>query len=323
MGFKIGEHHSDEFQLHTNLFTWAPTPEIRNNIETIPGRPGVIDFGMEFGVREFILPSSFPMQDNFAEVSRLATELVDWINPYRGPQRIIFDEVPDRFWTVRLTDPIEMERLMKTVGTFDIKFTATEPFAQALVDEVYYIGTMNKNDPIWAKNFPGDEQWDITPTVTWDDIREIIWRDWTGGSEGVKWINRLNPDLILGYTREEMLNEAGDIHSFETNQGNLFSNPLIFVDANLEIGETVKFKFNGSPTIEVVGPLASNEVMEINTQAMTIRVMDKNGNFKRNGLMQYPELIWPTVEVGRNEIEITGGASRLNGIILKSNRRWV
>ena len=64
MGFSFQGIHSKEKKLKARITGYPMLPAFRNNTESIPGRSGILDFGMEYSER--IIPvkcSVFPEQD--------------------------------------------------------------------------------------------------------------------------------------------------------------------------------------------------------------------------------------------------------------------
>ena len=64
MGFSFQGIHSKEKKLKARIMGYPMLPAFRNNTESIPGRSGILDFGMEYSER--IIPvecSVFPEQD--------------------------------------------------------------------------------------------------------------------------------------------------------------------------------------------------------------------------------------------------------------------
>ena len=72
MGFSFQGIHSKEKKLKARITGYPMLPAFRNNTESIPGRSGILDFGMEYSER--IIPvecSVFPEQDFSALVHRI------------------------------------------------------------------------------------------------------------------------------------------------------------------------------------------------------------------------------------------------------------
>lgn len=133
-------------ELNVNLDTWKLIAPIRNNLEEVPGMPGVRDFGMEFGERVFTLPCSISKQKNYTELINVADDIADWLNPYKGLQRLVFDDMPDRYWDVRLMNEVDMERFVMSAGTFDLVFVAPDPFGKAIEDDIFDITGVGKKE---------------------------------------------------------------------------------------------------------------------------------------------------------------------------------
>lgn len=49
----------------------------------------------------------------------------------------MFDDVPDRYFTARLQDAVNCERLIRSAGAFDLNFVCPDPHAYALTDESF------------------------------------------------------------------------------------------------------------------------------------------------------------------------------------------
>ena len=144
MGFSFQGIHSKEKKLKARITGYPMLPAFRNNTESIPGRSGILDFGMEYSER--IIPvecSVFPEQDFSALVHRI-DEINGWLNPYRGVQPLIFDEYPYRYFMARMNTEISMERVSRTAGTFSLEFICPDPFGYAVEDEVFSIAAEGK-----------------------------------------------------------------------------------------------------------------------------------------------------------------------------------
>lgn len=133
-------------KLNVNLDVWNLVAPIRNSLESVPGRAGAMDFGMEYGERTFTLPCSISLQDNFAELIKTADNIAEWLNPYKGLQKMIFDDLPDRYWEVRLVDDININRIIRNAGIFDLTFAAPDPFGKAVIDDIFDITVVGKTE---------------------------------------------------------------------------------------------------------------------------------------------------------------------------------
>ena len=51
MGFSFQGIHSKEKKLKARITGYPMLPAFRNNTESIPGRSGILDFGMEYSER--------------------------------------------------------------------------------------------------------------------------------------------------------------------------------------------------------------------------------------------------------------------------------
>ena len=62
-----------------------------------------------------------------------------WLDPVQGLRQLVFDDVPDRYFMARLNDAVDCERLIRSAGSFDLKFFCPDPFAYAITDETFSV----------------------------------------------------------------------------------------------------------------------------------------------------------------------------------------
>lgn len=120
---------------------WSIIPELRNALETIPGRAGAIDFGGEFGARELELTCVVEPQGTLDGLLAQARSIAEWLNPYKEAAQLIFDEEADRYYLARVQSAIDLEVLV-TAGRFTIPFICPSPYAYALTDDVFQYTTV-------------------------------------------------------------------------------------------------------------------------------------------------------------------------------------
>lgn len=103
-----------------------------DTIVTVPGMHGAYDFGATMGPRQFELECAFIARNHMElqqRVSKLAAFLLDG-NGRPRPMRIIFANQPDRFYTVRYSGDLNIDRIAG-LGSFTLPFTAFDPWAYA------------------------------------------------------------------------------------------------------------------------------------------------------------------------------------------------
>lgn len=53
--------------------------------------------------------------------------------------QLVLDDVPDRYFMARLNDAVDCERLIRSAGSFELKFFCPDPFGYAITDETLSI----------------------------------------------------------------------------------------------------------------------------------------------------------------------------------------
>ena len=57
-------------------------------------------------------------------------------------RQLVFDDVPDRYFMARLFEKVDCERLLvRSAGSFDLKFFCPDPFAYAVEDEEFTVSS--------------------------------------------------------------------------------------------------------------------------------------------------------------------------------------
>ena len=122
------------------------TPEFTQKSITIPGLPGVWDFGHDIGTRSFEIPLKYLVNDKY-ERQRILNVLVAFLfDEYGKPKarKLYFDYEPDKYYNVKLASPIDPERLMFT-NTFTLQFKADNPYKNFMLPS---------NEIVWGADIP-------------------------------------------------------------------------------------------------------------------------------------------------------------------------
>ncbi len=142
MGFIYNDTSSASKGVKARLTSWQVCGGLRNYTASIPGRSGVADFGSDFDYREINVSCSIPPKKNFALLVSLLDDIALWLDPTDGLKQLIFDDAPDRYFMSRLSEKVDCERLLvRSAGSFDLKFFCPDPFAYAVMDEEFTIST--------------------------------------------------------------------------------------------------------------------------------------------------------------------------------------
>lgn len=146
MGFLYNDTNSSDMGVRARLTSWQVCGSLRNYTAAIPGRSGVADFGTDFDYREITVSCGIPPKKSFSSLVLILDNLAEWLDPTGGLKQLIFDDVPDRYFMARLHEKIDCERLLvRSAGSFDLKFFCPDPFAYAVTDETYTISTIGSH----------------------------------------------------------------------------------------------------------------------------------------------------------------------------------
>lgn len=142
MGFSYNDTASADMGIRARLTSWQVCGSLRNYTSAIPGRSGVADFGADFDYREINVSCNIPPKKSFAALVSVLDDIAEWLDPADGLKQLIFDDVPNRYFMARLREKIDCERLLvRSAGSFDLKFFCPDPFAYAVADETYTISS--------------------------------------------------------------------------------------------------------------------------------------------------------------------------------------
>ena len=139
MGFTYNDITSASMGIKARLTSWQVCGKLRNFTTTVPGKYGVADFGADFDYREITAHCSIYPKHSFTALVSALDSIAAWLDPTQGLHQLVFDDVPDRYFMARLNDAVDCERLIRSAGSFELKFFCPDPFAYALTDETFSI----------------------------------------------------------------------------------------------------------------------------------------------------------------------------------------
>lgn len=146
MGFNFNGTASKNMRIKARLTSWQASPALRNFYETVPGKAGVADFGCDSGERIITLTCYIYPQKDFAALVSVLDAMAQWLDPTKGLKQLVLDEVPDRYFMARLSEAVDCERLLRSAGTFTLKFICPDPHAYALEDETFVISEEGEHE---------------------------------------------------------------------------------------------------------------------------------------------------------------------------------
>ena len=194
MGFQFNGINSKNMKIKARLTTWQVSPALRNFYETVPGKAGVADFGCDSGERIITLTCYIYPQKDFATLVSVLDEMAEWLDPAKGLKQLVLEEIPDRYFNARLSESVDCERLLRSSGTFTLKFICPDPYGYALEDESFVISEEGEHEVIRATgNTAAEPVYSIQGVISadTDSYISII----TGGDE-----LRINGTLSEGET---------------------------------------------------------------------------------------------------------------------------
>ncbi|WET88697.1 phage tail family protein [Ligilactobacillus murinus] len=146
LGFNFNGTASKNMKIKARLTSWQASPALRNFYETVPGKAGVADFGCDSGERIITLTCYIYPQKDFAALVSVLDAMAQWLDPTKGLKQLVLDEVPDRYFMARLSEAVDCERLLRSAGTFTLKFICPDPHAYALEDETFVISEEGEHE---------------------------------------------------------------------------------------------------------------------------------------------------------------------------------
>ena len=146
MGFNFNGTASKNMKIKARLTSWQASPALRNFYETVPGKAGVADFGCDSGERIITFTCYIYPQKDFAALVSVLDAMAQWLDPTKGLKQLVLDEVPDRYFMARLSEAVDCERLLRSAGTFTLKFICPDPHAYALEDETFVISEEGEHE---------------------------------------------------------------------------------------------------------------------------------------------------------------------------------
>lgn len=119
------------------------------------------------------------------------------------------------------------------------------------------------------------------------------------------------------------IKKAGDSKITRT-VGNTESNPVFYLKGVISSGGSTYISIiTNDIEMKVVGPLAEEETLVIDTALMTAKVIDKDGSTIRNGLPSLQALEFPTLVNGDNEVSIfINGDADFKELKIQAKSRW-
>lgn len=157
----------------------------RDRIITIPGMPGAYDFGADLEPIPFNLPIGF-IRKSRSDIQRTARKIKTLLIDGEGKPKtfkLMFGYEPDKYYNVRFTGQIPIERLISQIGQFGLPLICFEGHAWSTAknDEVVWGSeTITFESESYTYGHSGDGAKTFTSsgstnvTVSGDNVKPII-----------------------------------------------------------------------------------------------------------------------------------------------------
>lgn len=104
------------------------SPELRDYTETVPGRPGELHFGSDYGPRGLELRVASQGSLSVAQKEALKRYVAQWLRPTLGAFSIAFEDDITKYLEVRLSGRISVDEEYASWLRFTIPLKASNPF---------------------------------------------------------------------------------------------------------------------------------------------------------------------------------------------------
>lgn len=120
MGFIFNDITSASMGIKARLTSWQVCGKLRNFTTTVPGKYGVADFGADFDYREIKVQCNVYPKHSFTALVSALDDVAAWLDPVQGLRQLVLDDVPDRYFMVRLNDSVDCERLIRSANVVNL-----------------------------------------------------------------------------------------------------------------------------------------------------------------------------------------------------------
>lgn len=134
--FSFAGEHSTDYSVYLLRSPISIFPGTRDKVIVMPGRHGVFRMLPDFGPRILRL-ECWLKASSYADIYQKLDAVRSWLNPIRGPQKLVFDHIPDRYYSAIWAGSDMEAQVTANQGLFTLQMTCDDPFAYDLVpDEI-------------------------------------------------------------------------------------------------------------------------------------------------------------------------------------------
>ena len=138
--FTFAGEHSTLYYVRPLKSPVSVSPVTRDKIITMPGRHGALRMLPDLGERALQLECWLEAASMIQLHERL-DRVRAWLNPLRGAQQLIFDDVPDRYYMAAYAGGGLDAEITARQGMFTVSFVCADPFAYAVTPDVVTVAS--------------------------------------------------------------------------------------------------------------------------------------------------------------------------------------
>lgn len=178
--FTFDSIHVDTLGINVNYPTYNAMSQLDNIFESIDGKEGLIDFGTNFKEKYITFDCNFLPQTSYEDAVTIIDNINKFFNPKLGLKSLILDVTPDREYQARLYNGIDITRVIRTGGKFELTF---------IIPSTYAKGTSLNNEQYTAN---GSYEFEVGGTATALPVITVIADIQQGGDNLVLNFNNLH-----------------------------------------------------------------------------------------------------------------------------------
>ena len=138
--FNFAGEHSTLYHVRLLKSPVSILPGTRDKVITMPGRHGALRILPDLGERTLQL-ECWLAAASMVQLHERLDRVRAWLNPLRGAQQLIFDDVPDRYYMAAYAGGGLDAEVTARQGMFSIDFVCADPFAYAVSPDMVTVAS--------------------------------------------------------------------------------------------------------------------------------------------------------------------------------------
>lgn len=127
--------HTDSLNINVNYPTFSGLAGVNNLLEGIDGKDGLYDFGVNLKEKYLTFDCNFLPQTTYEQAVTIIDNINKNFNPKLGLKSLIMDVTPDRQYFARLYQGLDINRIIRTGGRFELTFIVPDSYAYAITGD--------------------------------------------------------------------------------------------------------------------------------------------------------------------------------------------